>query len=241
MEYGKNILLNWLFYNNNLTYGIKAKAEIIKFVYEYYEDMLLACSYLSFKKQNSTKIFLAVDNNKLKEYIFEINKKIIDNSHGSVTDLFSKINSYKEMFFSDNVNKFRKNIEENVEDSYLEVLLIKWFTMTNIYPKDSNEYFNFLELIQKYGNEVIDTLFINQMGSNRIYKYFINTLSDKNFEEFADYVHITTRNFEINHKEKYHILKNKFILALEDTISLTHEEFSDLSIEEEREMEGIVR
>lgn len=50
MEYGKNILLNWLFYNNNLTYGIKAKAEIIKFVDEYYEDMLLACSYLSFKK-----------------------------------------------------------------------------------------------------------------------------------------------------------------------------------------------
>ena len=80
MEYEKSILLNWIFYNNNLTYSIEARDEIIKFVDEYYEDALLACSYLYSKKQNSTKIFLAVDKGTLKDYILEINKKIIDSS-----------------------------------------------------------------------------------------------------------------------------------------------------------------
>ncbi len=42
MEYEKSILLNWIFYNNNLTYSIEASDEIIKFVDEYYEDALFS-------------------------------------------------------------------------------------------------------------------------------------------------------------------------------------------------------
>ena len=87
-----------------------------------------------------------------------------------------------------------------------------------------------------YGNEVIDALFINSMGSNRIYKYFLKTLTDRDFEKFASYVRITVRNFEITYKEKYHVLRNKFILAFEDVVSKIHEDFNDkIYAEEERE------
>lgn len=235
MEYEKRILLNWIFYNNNLTYSIEARDEIIKFVDEYYEDALLACSYLYSKKQNSTKIFLAVDKGTLKDYILGINKKIIDSSTGSLTNLLNKVNSYKELFFTENVNRFKRNFEEGITGSCLENLLVNWFEMINLFPKESMEYLNFMNLIKKYGNEVIDALFINSMGSNRVYKYFLKALTDGDFEKFANYVRVTARNFEITYKEKYYILRNKFILALEDVVCKTHEDFTDkIYAEEER-------
>lgn len=235
MEYEKSILLNWIFYNNNLTYSIEAREEIIKFVDDYYEDVLLVCGYLYSKGQNSTKIFLAIDKGTLKDYIFGINKKIIDSSNGSLTNLFNKVNYYKELFLTENVNRFKKSFEEGISGSYLENLLINWFEMTNLFPKESTEYINFMDLIKIYGNEVIDALFINSMGSNRIYKYFLKTLTDRDFEKFANYVRITARNFEITYKEKYNVLRNKFILAFEDVVSKTHEDFNDkIYAEEER-------
>ena len=92
-----------------------------------------------------------------------------------------------------------------------------------------------MNLIKKYGNEVIDALFINSMGSNRVYKYFLKALTDGDFEKFANYVRVTARNFEITYKEKYYILRNKFILALEDVVCKTHEDFTDkIYAEEER-------
>ena len=62
MEYGKNILLNWLFYNNNLTYGIKAKAEIIKYFEALgYEDAMKLYGFRSKDDLQMFKLLLGVN------------------------------------------------------------------------------------------------------------------------------------------------------------------------------------
>lgn len=218
MEYDKRVLLDWILYNNKFTYSYDALEEIKRFVDKYYEDALLACGYLYSQKENSTKIFLAIEEGKLKEFIFGISKEIINSNNNSVTGLFEKINYYKEIFLTENVNRFRKEYEEGCEESYLENLLIDWFSMANICPFESLEYSNFLKMVKKYNNEIIDTLFISALGNNKIYNHFLKTLLKGDFEDFADYVRVTVRNFEITYKDKYPVLRNKFILTFEETV-----------------------
>lgn len=231
----KQIVLNWILYSSNKTYNYTTYNYIKNYVDKYYMEMVITCSYLYQRGDDSSRIVMAACSNKLREFTESINRKALNNgNYESSKEYYNDFKKYEEVFITDNVNKYVTN-NETKKDSYLVSFLLKWLNGSNIYEKDSDIYSEFVKLIMNYPEEVLNALFIGSITSKKMMKKIVMAIKDKKQDEFVEKVKVLDRNARITYKEKYVILKNKFILALEDAVKKTYDDYEEIFFQSEED------
>ncbi len=231
----KEIVLNWILYSSNKTYNYTTYNYIKGYVDKYYMDMVVLCSYLYQKGDDSSRIIMAACRGDLKNFLESILKKALKNgNYDSSLEYVSVLRSYEEVFLSNNVNMYRKENKVN-KDSYLVSLLLKWLNGSGVYTKDSEAYHEFVSLIDSYPEDVLNALFIGSITNKNMLKKLVIAINNKKENEFVEKVRVLDRNAQITYKDKYKVLKNKFILALEENLNNTHEDYEEAFLQSEED------
>mgnify|MGYP000516629361 FL=1 len=106
MDYVNKIVINWILYNNEVTYNNEVRKSIIKYVLKNSKRALDVVSFLYCLGKDSTNIINASKKGKLNKYM--------SNYFSSDEDL--ELMRY--LFLGDNANKYKDNIA--IDNSYLE-------------------------------------------------------------------------------------------------------------------------
>ena len=208
MDYVNKIVINWILYNNEVTYNYEVRKSIIKYVLKNSKRALDVVSFLYCLGKDSTNIINASKKGKLNKYM--------SNYFSSDEDL--ELMRY--LFLGDNANKYKDNIA--IDNSYLENLLIKFVNKMNLFKKDTLEYEMFLSLIKNRCEDVMDALFIMEFLNINIIAGIRSSFKRGSVDADLDKLMTIVRNAKIELNSEYHAMKNVFILSLEEELSNTH-------------------
>ena len=215
MDYINKIVINWILYNNQVTYNYEVRESIVEYVLKNSKRALDIVSFLYCLGKDSTNIINASKKGKLNEYMIDLKEEMF-NHFSSDKDL--ELMRY--LFLTENANKYKDNVA--IDNSYLENLLIKFVNKMNLFKKDTLEYEMFLSLIKNRCEDVMDALFIMEFLNINIIAGIRNSFKRSSVDADLDKLMTIVRNAKIELNSEYHAMKNVFILSLEEELSNTH-------------------
>lgn len=215
MDYINKIVINWILYNNKVTYNYEVRESIVEYVLKNSNKALDIVSFLYCLGKDSTNIIKASKKGKLNEYMFDLKEEMF-NHFSSDKDL--ELMRY--LFLTENANKYKDNVA--IDNSYLENLLIKFVNKMNLFKKDTLEYEMFLNLIKDRCEDVMDALFIMEFLNINIIASIRSAFRRDSVVADLDKLMTIVRNAKIELNSEYHAMKNVFILSLEEELSNTH-------------------
>ena len=215
MDYINKIVINWILYNNKVTYNYEVRESIVEYVLKNSKKALDIVSFLYCLGKDSTNIIKASKKGKLNEYMFDLKEEMF-NHFSSDKDL--ELMRY--LFLTENANKYKDNVA--IDNSYLENLLIKFVNKMNLFKKDTLEYEMFLNLIKDRCEDVMDALFIMEFLNINIIAGIRSSFKRGSVDADLDKLMTIVRNVKIELNSEYHAMKNVFILSLEEELSNTH-------------------
>lgn len=235
MDYIEKIVLNWILYSSDEVYTYKTKCKIVRYVKENPNDALLIASGLYFLDKDSKKIIVSArGHNFLEEmnrYKYAFGRSRTEYMYATELtrnkpSFFKSRDLMIEKFLSENVNRY-KNTDGHISGSYLENLLLKMLASSNMYAKDSKEYEIISEVIRKRPDDVIEALFVCKLQDNNFDNLISEYVKRNNLDKEIDKLLVVARNLKLLYKDKYKVLKNDFILGLEDSINKTHADIEE--------------
>lgn len=215
MDYINKIIINWILYNNQVTYNYEVRESIVEYVLKNSKRALDIVSFLYCLGKDSTNNIKASKKGKLNEYMIDLKEEMF-NHFSSDKDL--ELMRY--LFLTENANKYKDNVA--IDNSYLENLLIKFVNKMNLFKKDTLEYEMFLSLIKNRCEDVMDALFIMEFLNINIIAGIRSSFRRGSVDADLDKLMTIVRNAKIELNSEYHAMKNVFILSLEEELSNTH-------------------
>lgn len=235
MEYIEKIVLNWILYSSDEVYTYKTKCKIVRYVKENPNDALLIASGLYFLDKDSKKVVVSArGHNFLEEmnrYKYAFGRSRTEYVYATELtrnkpSFFKRRDLMIEKFLSENANRY-KNTDGHISGSYLENLLLKMLASSNMYAKDSKEYEIVSEVIRKRPDDVIEALFVCKLQDNNFDNLISEYVKRDNLDKEIDKLLVVARNLKILYKDKYKVLKNDFILGIENSINKTHADIEE--------------
>lgn len=236
MDLTEKIILDWILYNNKMTYTFKTRCKIKKFVNDHQDIALEIVAYLYALKRDSSIIINAAHGHNFLEEMDILHSKIKKYCIGnkvigqSVTE---KLEEIKEKFLTDNVNKYNHE-DLSKQESYLENKLIEAFSNANIYEDQSREYNEVIDLIKKRPDDVFEALFIINLQRKNLEAILEGAIKRNNLDKDLNRYLVVARESKIIYGEKYDMLKNEFAISF--TSKLKKEVIDTKNYEEEKQI-----